>query len=146
MASRNSVVLLGDFSRERLDFGALGDAFGWSVQRAADLSEFAKLPGGQEILAVVVHLRQPALASWRYIVQAVQNSAPRARVLVCHGVGDDASPSEGLAAGAYHTLLTPLQANEVRQAFGFLWADAQTNYRKPARPRMQSIQRAAGAA
>jgi hypothetical protein len=121
MANRGCVVLLGDFSNERLDLAAVGRDFGWSVDRASDLSELEEIGRSRTVIAVLVQAGTLHL-SWPAAMRAVRVVAPRARIIVCHK-GDQAHlRAEMVDSGAFGVLLSPLAYSEVRQSLGFVWA------------------------
>jgi hypothetical protein len=121
MTSRGCVVLLGDFSNERLDLTSIGRDFCWSVDRASDLSGLAEIGRSRTVIAVLIQagtLRLP----WPDAMRAIRAVAPRARVIVCHKVGQAHSRTEMIDSGAFGVLLLPLAHTEVRQSLGFVWA------------------------
>jgi DNA-binding NtrC family response regulator len=121
MANRGCVVLLGDFSNERLDLAALGRDFGWSLDRASDLSGLAEIGRSRTVIAVLIQAGTLHL-SWHAVMRAVRAVAPRARIIVCHKVDQAHSRAEMVDSGAFGVLLSPLAYSEVRQSLGFVWA------------------------
>jgi hypothetical protein len=121
MANRGCVVLLGDFSNERLDLSAVGRDFGWSVDRASDLSELEEIGRSRTVIAVLIQAGTLRL-SWPDAMRAIRAVASRARVIVCHKVGQTHSRAEMVDSGAFGVLLSPLTHSEVRQSLGFVWA------------------------
>jgi len=121
MTNRGCVVLLGDFSNERLDMSSIVRDFGWSVVRASNLSELKEIGRGRTVLAVLLQPTEPDLA-WQSALRAIKAAAPRARIIVCHKVDQAHERAEMVDAGAFGVLLSPLAHSEVRQSLGFVWA------------------------
>jgi DNA-binding NarL/FixJ family response regulator len=121
MANTGCVVLLGDFSNERIDLTSVVHDFGWSVSQASSLSELAEIGRSRTVVAVLVQtgvLKMPLPEGLR----AIRGVAPRGRIIVCHNVGQSHSRAAMIAAGAFGVLLSPLAQSEVRQSLGFVWA------------------------
>ena len=125
MANRGCVVLLGDFSNERLDLASVGRDFGWSVDRASDLSELEEIGRSRTVIAVLVQAGTLHL-TWHAIMRAIRAVAPRARIIVCHKVDQAHFRTEMVDSGAFGVLLSPLAHSEVRQSLGFVWASKVT--------------------
>jgi DNA-binding response OmpR family regulator len=118
---RGCVVLLGDFSNERLDLTAIGHEFGWSVTPASDLSGLREVGRSRTVTAVL--LKAGALGMpWRDALRIVRAAAPRARTILCHKADQARYRTEMIDAGAFGVLLSPLAHSEVRQSLGFIWA------------------------
>jgi DNA-binding response OmpR family regulator len=149
MTNRGCVVLLGDFSNERLDLISIGGDFGWSVDRAADLSGLEEIGRSRTVIAVLLQAGALPIA-WPDAMRAIRAVAPRARVIVCHKVDQAHSRTAMIDAGAFGVLLSPLAHSEVRQSLGFVWASKITPLKhvpSPARKaRPMTISRRAGAA
>jgi len=126
---RGKVVLLGDFSNERLDFTMIGRDFGWSTIKASDLSELRELGRSDTVVAVLIQAGWLGL-SWAEALQAVREALPHARAILCYRVDQAHSRSEMVDAGAFGVLLLPLAYAEVRQALGFVWASRITSPQK----------------
>ncbi len=121
MANRGCIVLLGDFSNERLDLDAIGHDFGWSVDRASDLSELQEIGRSRTVIAVLIQAGSLHL-TWHAVMRAIRATAPRARIIVCHKVDQAHFRAEMVDSGAFGVLLSPLAHSEVRQSLGFVWA------------------------
>src|SRR5579864_8417937 len=121
MTNRGCVVLLGDFSNERLDLTSIGRDFCWSVDRASDLSGLQEVGRSRTVIAVLIQAGTLHLP-WPDAMRAIRAVAPRARVIVCHKVGQTHSRTEMVDSGAFGVLLSPLAHSEVRQSLGFVWA------------------------
>src|SRR5437868_3676593 len=82
---RGKVVLLGDFSNERLDFTMIGRDFGWSTIRASDLSELRELGRSDTVVAVLIQAGWLGLP-WAEALHTVREALPHARAILCHRV------------------------------------------------------------
>jgi len=125
MTHRGCVVLLGDFSNERLDLASIERDFCWSVARASDLSELGEIGRSRTVIAVLIQagvLYMP----WPDAMRAIRAVAPRARIIVCHKVDQAQFRTEMVDSGAFGVLLSPLAHSEVRQSLGFVWASTVT--------------------
>jgi len=121
MAHRGCVVLLGDFSNERLDMSWIERDFCWSMAQASDLAGFNQIARGGTVSAVLIHAGTLKV-SWRDAMRAIRAVAPRARVIVCHRGEQAHFRTEMVDSGAFGVLLAPLAQSEVRQSLGFIWA------------------------
>jgi len=121
MSRRGCVVLLGDFSNERLDLAAIGHDFGWSVAPAADLPGLRAIGQSRTVIAVLIQAGTLYLP-WPDAMRAIRAVAPRARIIVCHKVDQAHFRAEMVDSGAFGVLLSPLAKSEVRQSLGFVWA------------------------
>ena len=119
MANKGCVVLLGDFSNERLDLASIGQDFSWSVTHASDLTGLREICQSRTVLVVLVKAERGA---WPQALRAVRTAAPRARIIICHTVDQADSRAAMVDAGAFGVLLSPLAHSEVRQSLGFVWA------------------------
>ncbi len=123
MTNRGCVVLLGDFSNERLDVDAIGRDFCWSVSQASDLSGLKEIGRTNTVIAVLLQIGAGVLhRPWPDALRAVRAAAPRARIIMCHKVDQAHARTEMVDAGAFGVLLSPLAHSEVRQSLGFVWA------------------------
>jgi DNA-binding NarL/FixJ family response regulator len=121
MTRRGCVVLLGDFSNERLDLASIGHDFRWSVAPASGLSELREIGLTRTVIAVLIQAGSLHL-SWPDAMRAIRAVAPRARIIVCHKVDQAHFRAEMVESGAFGVLLSPLSQSEVRQSLGFVWA------------------------
>jgi hypothetical protein len=121
MANRGCVVLLGDFSNERLDVAAIGHDFGWSVAQTSDLPGLREIGQSRTVVGVLIQAGSLGLP-WPKALRAVRATVPRARIIMCHKVDQAHSRTEMVDAGAFGVLLSPLAHAEVRQSLGFIWA------------------------
>jgi len=121
MANRGCVVLLGDFSNERLDVASIAGDFCWNVSGTSDLYGIREIGRSHTVVAVL--MQSSALSMhWRDAMRAVRAAAPRARTVVCHKVDQAHLRNQMIDAGAFGVLLSPLAYSEVRQSLGFIWA------------------------
>jgi DNA-binding NtrC family response regulator len=133
VAESGKVVLLGDFSNERLNLATIGRDFGWSTVKASDLSELRELGQSETVVAVLIQagwLGQP----WSESLRAVRETLPHAKAILCHRVDQAHSRIEMVDAGAFGVLMSPLAYAEVRQALGFVWASRITPPQKAPAP------------
>jgi hypothetical protein len=121
MSDRGWVVLLGDFSDERVDLAAIARDFGWSGVQTSDPFELRELSRSRTIVAVLVHAGALG-AHWRQALRTIRTAAPRARIIMCHKADQARNRTEMVDAGAFGVLLSPLAHSEVRQSLGFVWA------------------------
>ncbi len=117
MSRRGCVVLLGDFSNERLDLASIGHDFGWSVAPASDLSGLKEIGRSRTVIAVLIQAGVLYLP-WQDAMRAIRAVAPRARIIVCHKVDQAHFRAEMVDSGAFGVLLSPLAQSEVRQSLG----------------------------
>ncbi len=121
MAQRRCVVLLGDFSDERLDLSSIERDFCWSVAQVPDLDGLNQVAQAFTVAAVLIHAGTVNMP-WRDAMRAIRAVAPRARVIVCHRGEQAQFRAEMIDSGAFGVLLAPLAQSEVRQSLGFIWA------------------------
>ena len=121
MANRGCVVLLGEFSNERLDLAAISRDFGWSVAQTPDLPGLREIGQSRTVISVLVQAGSMGMP-WPKVLRAVRSAAPRARIIMCHKADQTHSRAEMVDAGAFGVLLSPLAHSEVRQSLGFVWA------------------------
>lgn len=121
MANRGCVVLLGDFSNERLDLAAIGQDFGWSVAQASDLVGLREIGQSRTVVGVLIQAGSLGMP-WRKAMRAVRAAVPQARIILCYRADHAYSRTEMADAGAFGVLLSPLAQSEVRQTLGFIWA------------------------
>jgi DNA-binding NtrC family response regulator len=91
------------------------------VLRAADVSDLELLCRWTEVSAVLVHVPTVRM-HWMQALHQVKTLAPHAHVVICHGVREANAIFDMTDAGAFHTLLVPLEQGEVRQSLGFISA------------------------
>jgi hypothetical protein len=121
MANRGCVVLLGDFSNERLDLPAVGRDFGWSVAQASDLVALREIGQSRTVVGVLIQAGSLGMP-WPKAMRAVRATVPRARIILCYRADQAYSRTEMADAGAFGVILSPLAHSEVRQSLGFIWA------------------------
>ena len=118
------VILLQGPATEYAWLDALASEFGWSVEHAGGLGDLRNAAARGRLIAVLFDARAVD-AAWNSALQAVQDAAPQALPILCHTSSDKIAWPELADAGAFHALLLPLHASEVRQSLGFVCA-AQT--------------------
>lgn len=139
MPDRECLVMLGDFSNERLDISAIGRDFGWWVTQALDLSGLREISRSNTVIAVLIQAESLGL-SWQEALRDSRAAAPMARLIMCHKVQQAHARTEMVDAGAFGVLLAPLAQSEVRQSLGFVWASRITPERQaPASRKARSV-------
>lgn len=121
MRRTGCIVLLGDFSNERLDLTSIGRDFGWSVSQTLNLAGLREIGRSSTVVSVLLHAGALGLP-WPAALRAVRAAEPQARIIVCHKADQAHSRTEMIDAGAFGVLLSPLAHSEVRQSLGFVWA------------------------
>jgi hypothetical protein len=118
--ANGTVVLVGDLPIERLGFDRLVSEFGWSSKRVESLCGLGKLSADHDLVTVLFDPKSLALP-WEKALSSVIAAAPRALPILCHGFAEIIDLSRVAEAGAFHSLLVPLRASEVRLSLGFVW-------------------------
>jgi DNA-binding response OmpR family regulator len=119
MTKTVTIALWGDFSNQPVALDTIGSEFSWSVDTVADLRGLEDLCRRNNVIAVLLNARSIDV-SWEEALKAVRAIAPLARPVICHSAPEMHHRREMTDAGAYHTLLLPLDLREVRQSFGFV--------------------------
>jgi len=96
-------------------------AFNWECQRASSFDDLGRLALGGDIAAVVVDPSAIQM-SWKEALTRAENAAPDSRILLCERFSFGIDWAEASSAGAFHILRLPLDAGELRQSLGFVWA------------------------
>jgi hypothetical protein len=125
MPNRECLVLLGDFSNERLDLSVIERDFGWRVTQTPDMSGLREISRSNAVIAVLIHSDSLGL-SWQEALRNSRAAAPMARLIMCHKVQQAHARTQMVDAGAFGVLLAPLAQSEVRQSLGFVWASTVT--------------------
>ena len=121
MTNRGCVVLLGEFSNERLDLAAIAHDFGWAATQISDLAGLREIGQSRTVISVLIQAGSLGMP-WLNALRAVRAAAPRARIIICYKADQTHSRTEMVDAGAFGVLLSPLAHSEVRQSLGFVWA------------------------
>jgi DNA-binding NtrC family response regulator len=137
MQNPGTVVVLGALPVDHSVFDHVAAEFGWTVRSAAALAE---LNADQNLAVVLFSPRHMALP-WEQALQAVLEAAPRALPILCHTFAETLDWPKAANAGAFHSLLLPFDAREVRQSLGFAWSAKlrSATILKPRRPRLHRI-------
>ena len=125
MSTTGCVALLGDFSEERLPLSSIGREFSWSTSRVANLGELEALCRWTHVVAVLIHSRSMDMP-WNLLLNLVRAMAPGAKVVMCYSAAESGLASMMTEAGAFHTLMLPLDPGEVKQSLGFVSASSRT--------------------
>ncbi len=126
------VVLLGNLSTETSPLDVAVREFGWSFECTSSLADLREMSAARNVLAV---LFEPLAFgnSCHEALRSVLEAAPKAHPILCHRFSETMLWPELAEAGAFHSLLLPLNIGEVRQSLGFLWAAKQHRSGKGAR-------------
>ena len=93
----------------------------WSFEHAENLANLRDIGSGRDIVAVLI---DPAILAMQptQALQAVAEALPQALPILCHKASEILPWTQLAQAGAFHALLLPLHAGEVRQTLGFVSA------------------------
>jgi len=115
MRDKPYVVLLGDFTRERVSLAEMAEPFGFQTIQIPNLADLSAFGETRVLAAVFIHLAAMEL-SWEHTLQAAQNAGPPgARVILCHGPILFPTRDDMTASGAFHPVMTPLDATETHR-------------------------------
>jgi hypothetical protein len=117
---RRVVALHGDFEDEQVDWQRLGNTFDFRFESSDSQDSLRKLYEAHSLAGVLWDWNAET-APAPEDVELVQESAPGARIVLCHPIVRSYWIEDLETHGLFHALLRPLQMNEVRQALGFLW-------------------------
>ena len=118
--ANGTVVLVGDLPVEHMSFDRLVGQFGWVVKRVDGLGGLENLSVDSDLVTVLFDPKILALP-WDKALRSVMIAAPGALPILCHGFAEAVDFAEVTEAGAFHSLLMPFNASEVRQSLGFVW-------------------------
>jgi hypothetical protein len=114
-----TLIFVGNACAERLPLDILAAEFGWSVESVKSLDELREVRHERHIIAVLFDaqtLRLEPLCA----LEAIQDAAPKALPIVCHRSSELIRWPELADAGAFHALLLPFHAGEIRQSLAFV--------------------------
>jgi hypothetical protein len=114
-----TLIFLGNIGAERLPLDLLAGEFGWSIEKAASLDELREIGIARHIVAVLFDAQTLGLERDRAL-RAVQDAASNALPIVCHRSSEPIRWPVLAKAGAFHALLLPLHASELRQSLAFV--------------------------
>jgi hypothetical protein len=106
----DTVVVVGELHAKVGLLATLACNFGWRLAQVDTLVELAQFDP------------QALYLPWRVALGSVLEAAPLSFPIVCRGFADKTPWSEMSGAGAFHSVNLPIDADEVRQSFGFVWA------------------------
>jgi DNA-binding NtrC family response regulator len=118
MHAQPTVLLVGDFSGERVDLSQISAQFGWMVEIVASPDDVCHLPDTTSIIAGMIDLRLDGCA----VLRKIRQQLPGARLVACCGFQPQSDWTELRDAGAYHMVRMPFDPVEVFQSLGFLYA------------------------
>jgi DNA-binding NtrC family response regulator len=93
---------------------------GWSFEHAENLGQLREIGIERDLVAVLIDASALDLPT-KHALQSVLEVLPKTLPIVCHKSSETIRWSELAEAGAFHALLLPLRASEVRQSLGFVW-------------------------
>ena len=136
----STVLFVGTFSNERVNPTGVAVEFGFQVESFASIEAFdARFDApdsmdesnpaatDQRISAVLLHENADD-AGWLKPLLLLTERYAGAKVILCRRfrAAEHETPADLAALGVFLTLRLPLSHAELRQAFGFVWASAQT--------------------
>jgi hypothetical protein len=92
---------------------------GWSFEQARNLGQLRAVGLDRTVVAVLIDANALCMPP-EHALQAVLDILPEALPIVCHKSSEAIHWSELARVGAFHALLMPLRASEVRQSLGFV--------------------------
>src|SRR5579862_9774780 len=120
--THGTVVLAGSLPVGRVALGTLVSELGWSLAEAGSLHDLRTLRFRHSVVAVLFNPASLGM-SWNRGLWSVLNAAPDALPILCHTSGENVDWTSAAEAGAFHSLLLPLEEREVRQSLGFAWSE-----------------------
>jgi hypothetical protein len=117
----DTVVVVGELHAKVGLLATLACNFGWRLAQVDTLVELAQCSREQNVIAILFD-PQALNLPWRVALGSVLEAAPLSFPIVCRGFADKTPWSEMSGAGAFHSVNLPIDADEVRQSFGFVWA------------------------
>jgi hypothetical protein len=116
----DTILLIGDYSRERLNLVQLCGCFRWRVRSIPSLSELRQCRmEAPSVLAVIFKIGDDPIAT----LASLRDLLPGARLIPSAPLANSHDWATLADAGAYHLFLEPFTEAEVRQGLGFLQAD-----------------------
>jgi hypothetical protein len=117
---QGTVVITGGLPIEHLALDGLVSRFGWSLEQTDGLRGLADLSAKRNVVAV---LFSPGILDlpWEQALPSVLDAAPSALAILCHDFAETIDWPQAADAGAFHSLLLPLNLPEVQQSLGFVW-------------------------
>jgi len=123
--SSHVLAIAGALPAERAGIAGVASGFGWSLKEAAGTEALRELAADHIVVAVLFSPGSLQLP-WELALQAVLNAAPKTRAILCHGFAEPIHWPQAADAGAFHSLMLPLDLAELRRSLGFVWS-AQRN-------------------
>jgi hypothetical protein len=112
---------------------AAARAFGWNTLTLKTLASVEKLP--LDTVAAILFDRAAAGGSWPEAASRLRRIAPGIPLIACHHITEKLDWPAVSDAGAFHGVRVPLNEDELRQSFGYVWAAMQRDAAPvPARP------------
>ena len=110
---------------------------GWSFEHAGNLRQLQEIGSTRDVVAVLIEAATLGMPPAEAL-QAVSEALPKTLPILCHKASENIQWTQLADAGAFHALLLPLRASEVRQTLGFVW-EAQRRRRSRAALRNRPI-------
>ena len=118
--AQGTVVLAGSLPVEHLALDLLVAEFGWSLREVDSVCHLAALNLEHNLVTVLFNPQNLALPSDEAL-RAILDAAPGALPILCHRFADEIDWPQVAQVGAFHSLLLPFNAREVRHSLGFVW-------------------------
>lgn len=112
---------------------AAARAFGWNTLTLKTFASIEKL--SLDAVAAILFDRAAIGGGWPEAATRLRRIAPRIPLIACHHITEKLDWPAVCDAGAFHGVSAPLNENELRQSFGYVWAAMQRDAPLiPARP------------
>lgn len=98
--------------------------FNWTIRTGYGVPFVAAAGTGAKLAAVLFHRQALGVDSWIEALSDLKSVLPTTPLIVCHGFSDSIDWPRLCEAGAFHRVHLPLDSNELRQSFGFVWQAA----------------------
>jgi DNA-binding NtrC family response regulator len=118
---RETVSLLANLSERPRWIDTLFAECDWSFEHAENLAKLREIGAGRDVVAVLIDPASLAMQPTQAL-RTVSEALPRALPILCHKASEILPWAQLAQAGAFHALLMPLHAGEVRQTLGFVSA------------------------
>ena len=118
--SSGIVVLFGDLPVERQALDLLVAEFGWSLTEVRTARDLAQANVDYNLITVLFDPETLSLP-WDRALRLIFEAAPRTLPILCHRFAEGIDWPQVAEAGAFHSILLPLNQREVRQSLGFVW-------------------------
>jgi hypothetical protein len=124
-----TVIFLGNLATKCVPLDKFALEFGWLLETTVGIDGLRNV---SDPAAVLFHPKALGL-SWDIALRSVLDAVPDALPIVCHTSSDVIDWPQLASAGAFHSLLLPLDPNELRQSLGFVQAAGRRRWVPPDR-------------